>query len=154
MHLAPQEQRCFFVTAIGWNRRNLFQTDRNCELFLALAREHRRLNRFALHAFVLMPDHLHAILTPAPQVSLEKAMQFLKGRFSFELKKQFGEVREVWQKGYNEEGLHSREDFLTRSRYIHANPVRAGLADEANVFAWSSARLMGEVDLAPECFRG
>lgn len=85
---------------------------------------------------------------------LEKAMQFLKGRFSFELKKQFGESREVWQKGYNEECLRSREDFVVRSAYIHENPVRAGLVEEANAFAWSSARMVAEIDPIPEWFRG
>lgn len=152
MRIAPQKQRCFFVTAVGWNRRKLFQTERNCELFLELAREYRRTDRFAIPAFVLMPDHFHAILTPAADVSLEKAMQFLKGRFSFELKKQFGESREVWQKGYNEERLRNHKDFVIRSEYIHENPVRAGLAEEANAFAWSSARRVAEVDPMPEWF--
>ena len=150
MRDSPQEQRCFFVTAVGANRRNLFQTERNCELFLNLIREYRQLNRFALHSFVLMPDHLHAILTPAPEISLEKAMQFIKGRFSFELKKQFGDDREVWQKGYNEERLHSREDFMVRSKYIDENPVRAGLATHANAFSWSSAGKTADVDPIPE----
>ncbi|MEO8727638.1 MAG: transposase [Acidobacteriaceae bacterium] len=153
MHHSPQERRCFFVTAVGANRRNLFQTEWNCELFLSLIRGYREMNRFALHCFVLMPDHLHSILTPAPEISLEKAMQFIKGRFSFELKKQFGDEREVWQKGYNEDRLRSLEDFHARSNYIHENPVRAGLAKGANSFAWSSARMFADVGPMPEWFR-
>jgi putative transposase len=154
MRIAPQEQRCFFITAVGWNRRRLFQTDRNCELFLELVREYRAAGRFEVHAFVLMPDHFHAILTPAPDVSMEKAVQFLKGRFSFELKKRFGESREVWQKGFNEERLWCREDFDGRAEYIHLNPVRAGHVVKPAEFAWSSAKLVGEVDPVPVWFRG
>jgi putative transposase len=42
--------------------------------------------KFLLHAFVIMPDHFHALITPAENVSLEKAMQYIKGGFSFRLK--------------------------------------------------------------------
>jgi len=61
----------------------LLQPDRFCELLLDVTRQNRREQRFEMHEFVFMPNHAHMVLTLAPQVSLEKAIQFIKGGFSF-----------------------------------------------------------------------
>ena len=85
---APQDLRTFFITTVTANRRRLFQVEANAALLLDVLQENRTKCRVALHAFVLMPDHIHLLLTPAPEVSLEKAIQFIKGGFSFRLEKQ------------------------------------------------------------------
>jgi len=83
---APQELRTYFVTAVTANRRRLFQVETTADLLLKTISDYRDQGRFQLHAFIVMPDHLHALLTPAPDVSLEKAMQYIKGGFSFRLR--------------------------------------------------------------------
>ena len=95
---APQELRTYFVTAVTANRRRLFQVEANADLLLKTLADYRDQGRYQLHAFVIMPDHLHAILTPAPEVSLEKAMQYIKGGFSFRLKSKL----DVWTKSFND----------------------------------------------------
>ena len=94
--LAPQEIRTYFITSGTAQRRRIFQVERNAELFLQVLRENRAKGRIQLHAFVAMPDHVHLLLTPAPEISLEKAMQYIKGGFSFQLKSAF----DVWEKSY------------------------------------------------------
>jgi REP element-mobilizing transposase RayT len=84
----PDFSRTFFVTSVTWRRRRLFQTDVNAEFLLRILFDYRDQRRFLLHEFVVMPDHFHLILTPAPTVSLEKAMQFIKGGFSYSFKKE------------------------------------------------------------------
>ncbi len=79
MRLAPQETRTYFVTAVTANRRRLFQVSATAELLQLTILDYRSQGKFLLHAFVIMRDHFHALLTPAPDVSLEKAMQFIKG---------------------------------------------------------------------------
>lgn len=75
MHVtrAPQELRTYFVTTATMNRRRLFQVEATAHLMLDILQSYRAEGRFALHAFVIMPDHLHVLLTPSPEVSLEKA---------------------------------------------------------------------------------
>jgi len=104
--LCPQERRTFFVT-ITANRRRLFQINANAALLLHVLRDYREQGRFALHAFVVMPDHLHVPLTPAPDLSLERAIQFIKGGFSFRLK---GKLP-VWERSFNEVLISTREKF-------------------------------------------
>jgi putative transposase len=83
MHLAPQEIRTYLITSVTAQRRSLFQVTANAQLLQQTIFDYRAQSKFLLHAFVIMPDHFHIIITPAPEVSLEKAVQFIKGGFSF-----------------------------------------------------------------------
>jgi putative transposase len=91
-----------------------------------------------------MPDHFHALLTPAAEVSLEKALQFIKGGFSFRLKSR----GDVWMRSLNESQIMNREKFLSCVRYIEENPVRRGLALTPQAYPFSSAAL-GKIDPMP-----
>lgn len=124
MRFAPQETRTYLVTSVTAQRRHLFQVTATTELLEQTILDYRRQGKFLLHAYVLMPDHFHALLTPAPDVSLEKAMQFIKGGFSFRLKSKL----DVWMRGFNESQIMSEEKFMNCVRYIEENPVRRGLA--------------------------
>ena len=103
-----------------------------------------------MHEFVIMPNHLHTILTPAPKVSLEKAMQYIKGGFSYRAKKEMNFNFEVWQKGSKDHGIKNAEDYQAHVDYIWNNPVRAKLVARAEDFPYSSAKLRNEVDEAPK----
>jgi putative transposase len=122
----------FFITAITANRRRLFQVDRNAELFLATLQHYRREGHFRLHAFVLMPDHIHLLLSTQ---DLPAAMKHIRGGFSYRLASR----TDVWQRGYADHVVLSRDDFETRRAYIHQNPVRAHLAAHPENFPYSSA---------------
>lgn len=133
--LAPQETRTYFVTAVTAQRRSLFQVTNNADLLQKTILDYRNQGKFLLHAFVIMPDHFHAVITPAPDVSLEKAMQFIKGGFSFRLKSQF----DIWERSFNEAQIVTAEKFRNGVRYIHENPVRRGLVTSAEEYLYSSA---------------
>ena len=135
MRLAPQETRTYFVTAVTAQRRSLFQVTATAELLEQTILDYRSQGKFLLHAFVIMPDHFHALITPAPQVSLEKAMQFIKGGFSFRLKSKL----DVWMRSFNECQIMREEKFINSIRYIQENPVRRGLVGSPNEYRFSSA---------------
>ncbi len=147
--LAPQEIRTFFITTVTANRRRVFQTDANAQLLLNLFKDDRAKARYQLHAFVLMPDHLHLLLTPAPAVSIEKALQFIKGGFSFSLKSRMP----VWEKSFTMRRIADSHDFASHRDYIHANPVRARLCLCPEDFPFSSARDEFAADPAPAHLR-
>jgi putative transposase len=91
-----------------------------------------------------MPDHFHALITPAPDVSLEKAMQFIKGGFSFRLKSKL----DVWTRSFNESQIMSEEKFIACARYIEENPVRRGFVPTPQAHLFSSAA-RGRLDPMP-----
>jgi REP-associated tyrosine transposase len=135
MRFAPQETRTYLVTAVTAQRRSLFQVTATAELLEKTILDYRDQGKFLLHAFVIMPDHFHALITPAPDVSLEKALQFIKGGFSFRLKSKL----DVWMRSYNESQIMSEEKFVNSVRYIEQNPVRRGLVGSPNDYRFSSA---------------
>jgi len=135
MRFASQETRTYLVTAITAERRSLFQVTATAELLERTLLDYRGQGKFLLHAFVIMPEHFHALITPAPDVSLEKAMQFIKGGFSFRLKSK----HDVWMRSFNESQILSEEKYISCVRYIEENPVRRGLVATANAYPFSSA---------------
>src|SRR5580658_2943772 len=139
MRFAPQETRTYLVTAVTAERRSIFQVTATAELLERTILDYRNQGRFLLHAFVIMPDHFHALITPAPEVSLEKAMQFIKGGFSFRLKSK----HDVWMRSFNESQILTEEKFVNCVRYIHENPVRRGLVSTPEAYPFSSAARSG-----------
>ena len=92
--------------------------------------------KFQLHDFVLMPDHLHLLMTLPGDVTIEKAMQLIKGGFSYRLKTEFGYQGEVWQRGFSEVRISDEQSFLQHREYIVQNPVKAGLVDTAEQYPY------------------
>jgi putative transposase len=126
--------RTFFVTTKTSMGRRLLQSERNAMLFIDVLRSYARGKKFKVHDFVVMPDHVHLLLTVGPEMSIERAMQFIKGGFSYRLKKETGYSGEVWQRGFSEVRVEGDHNFQEHRRYIAENPVRAGLADSAEQF--------------------
>jgi putative transposase len=124
----------YFVTTATSNRRRLFQTDANAALFLEALQHYRLAGHFKLHAFVVMPDHVHLLLTPL-EITIERAIGLIKGGFSHRLHSKLP----VWQTSFTQHRIRDRDDFLTRLRYIHDNPVRAHLVDRSEFYPYSSA---------------
>jgi putative transposase len=100
MPQAPQSTRTFFVTSTTVGRRALLQSDRMAQLLVDVLAENRRKKRFLLHEFVIMPNHFHLLLTPAAEVPLEKALQLIKGGFSYRAKREIHFAFEIWQASF------------------------------------------------------
>src|SRR5258705_13240834 len=71
---------------------------------------YKRERRFRLHAFVLMPEHVHLLITPAPSITLERALQLIKGGYSHAFGIAFRRG-EVWQRGFTDHRIRDAEDF-------------------------------------------
>jgi putative transposase len=138
MKLAPQEIRTFFVTAVTWQRRALFRSDPMARLLIDTLFRYREQRRFQLHEFVIMPDHFHVLITPAYEVPLEKALQLIKGGFSFRVKREMNSNMEIWQAGFTEHRVHGWNDYERHAAYIRDNPVNAHLVDDSVQYAYSS----------------
>jgi putative transposase len=125
----------------------LFRVEVNAKLMIETLESYRVQGRFALHAFVVMPDHVHALITPAPDVSLEKAIQLMKGGFSYRVKSRL----DVWERGHFDKRVPDRLAYVACVNYIRRNPVEAGLVEREEEYEFSSVR--GEVDPMPDWFR-
>ena len=92
---------------------------------------------YLLHEFVLMPEHFHILITPT--VTLERAVQFIKGGFSFRAKKELESSLEVWQRGFSDHRIRDLEDFNIHAGYIYQNPFGRKLVASAREYRFCSA---------------
>ena len=137
--------RTFFVTTVTAGRRPIFRRESSARLLIETLVRCRDERKFLLHEFVVMPDHLHVLLTPASDLSLERAMQFIKGGFAFRLRE-----GRVWQASFTNHRVRDGEDYERHREYIWMNPVRARLVGTAESYPYSSASGAVRLDPAPQ----
>lgn len=134
------------VTTSTWGRRALFRNERWAKLLIDTI-YHYRGSAYLLHEFVIMPDHVHVLLTPL--TSLERAVQFIKGGFSYRAKKELGSNLEVWQKGFSDHRIRDASDYALHVSYIRNNPVKERFCQRSEEYPYSSAHPGFELDSAP-----
>jgi putative transposase len=89
-------------------------------LFIHVLEHYRQQQKYLLHEFVLMPDHFHLLITPT--LTLERAVQLIKGGFSFRAKKELGFGGEIWQPSFYDRRVRDIEEYRSFREYIHLNP--------------------------------
>ena len=139
---------CYFITASTFQKRNILQSERMARLFVDVLFHYRRQNKYLLHEFVVMPDHFHLLISPAE--TLERAMQLIKGGFSFRAKKELGFVHEIWQPSFYDRRVRDTEEYFAFRAYIRWNAVKRGLAAAAEEYLYSSAHPEVQLDGAPQ----
>jgi putative transposase len=121
------------LTILTHQRRSIFTRAANAELMQETLFRHRSLNRYQHHAFAIMPDHVHVLITPSPEHALPRCIQFLKGSFSHAVREQY--KGEVWHPGHYEHRIRDEEDFSNQRDYIAQNPHRRHLENHPCVHA-------------------
>jgi putative transposase len=141
-----QTEQSYFVSSQTADRKPFFRHERWARLFLNVLENYR--TGYSLHAYVLMPDHIHLLLTPTD--SLEKAVQQIKGGFSYRVKKELSWQGEVWQKGFSDHRIRDIQDWNRHLEYIRMNPVRAKLCIEPEEYLYGSHTGSLEMDAVPQ----
>jgi hypothetical protein len=103
-----------------------------------------------LHAFVVMPNHIHLLITVPEGMTLERVMQLIKGGFSYQTGKLFGLRSAIWQKSFVDRRVRDLGEYERFRDYIHQNPVRAGLVATSAEYLYSSANPAFHVDELPQ----
>jgi putative transposase len=140
----------YFVTSRTWQSRTIFSNAEPARILLEQIADCRERGFYKLHAFVIMPDHFHALLTPGEGTSLEKAMQMIKGGSAHRIREELHFVWPIWQRGFHDRWMRDATELQARREYIETNPVAAGLAVRAEEYSFSSAS--GKVALDPSRF--
>jgi putative transposase len=142
--------RTFFVSSSIAGKRNLLQSHRSAKLFTDVIYHYRCQQKFLLHCFVIMPDHFHILMTLGREISVERAVQFIKGGFAFRAGKELGFNPPIWQRGFSEVRIFDAVGFARVREYIAGNPVKLGLAITAAGYKCSSASGQFDLDDVPQ----
>jgi putative transposase len=138
----------YFITASTWEKKCLLQSERMANLFMDVLFHYQNQSKYRLHEFVVMPNHFHTLITPLSPVTLEKAVQFIKGAFSFRAKKELGLAGEIWQTSFYDHRVRDASEYSRFRHYIHMNPMRRGLSASPEEFPYSSMNV--KLDEVPQ----
>lgn len=124
----------------GNTRATMFVDDADCQFFLDSLRCVCSDNECLVHAYVLMRNHVHLLMTPLGHASVARVMKALGARYVHHFNKRHGRTGGLWEGRYRASLVETDRYLLTCYRYIELNPVRAGLADHPGAYRWSSYR--------------
>ena len=140
----------YFITTKAWQNVSVFQVQETADIVVSKIVQYRDAGNFLLHEFVLMPNHLHLILTPASAVSLEKAIQLINGGSSHEIHKVRRSRMQIWQPGFHESRVTDWADYEKKADYVRFNPVAAKLVEQPRDWPYSSASGKFQLDPIPQ----
>jgi REP-associated tyrosine transposase len=140
----------YFITASAYMHENLFQMNESADLLLATILRYRDAGEFQLHEFVIMPNHMHLLLSLDDRQTVGRAMQLVKGGFSHALQQAGPRRPAVWQPSYYEHRVRNLDEYRRIRDYIHNNPVRRGLVTAASAYSHSSAAPIVRLDKVPD----
>ncbi len=138
------------VIQCGNNRQATFFANEDYERYLADLKIACEQHECEVHAYVLMTNHVHLLMTPRKINEISKVMQSLGRRYVRYVNDTYQRTGTLWEGRYKASLVGSERYFLTCSRYIELNPVRAdGMAGDVAEYRWSSyrANALGEIDL-------
>jgi putative transposase len=124
----------------GHNKQTIFLDDQDRQRFLVWVREAAIEHDIALHAWVLMSNHVHFALTAPNAESLAKFGKFFSQRYSQYFNHRYDRMGTLWQGRFKSSVIVSEHYLLRVYRYIELNPVRAGLVAHPENYFWSSCR--------------
>lgn len=131
------------VTQLGAARERLFFHPQDYATYLLDLGEAAAVFGCAVHAYVLMPSHLHLLLTPAERDGPARLLQALVRCYDEYLDRRYARRGTLGESDLRVAALHSDRDFLACCRHIELNPVRAGIVSEPVAYRWSSFRANG-----------
>lgn len=124
----------------GNNRAACFYTEADYALYLNKLRKAATLNNVSVHAFVLMTNHVHLLVSGADEFAIPNMMQNVGLNFVRYMNITYKRTGTLWEGRYKSSLVSTKHYFLTLSQYIELNPVRAGMVDTPGQYPWSSYR--------------
>jgi len=125
----------------GNNRVACFRHDSDFLLYLAQLRHLAPIAGCAIHAYCLMPNHVHLLLTPSREDSCSQLMKQLGQRYAQYFNKRYGRTGTLWEGRFRSCIVNTASYLIACYRYIELNPVRAGIVSHPSLYPWSSYAL-------------
>jgi putative transposase len=124
----------------GNNHQDCFLRRSDYLIYLAILRDVCRTRPCALHAYCLMTNHVHLLLTPEDAGVCARMMRDLAGRYASYFNRRYGRTGTLWEGRFGSCLVDSARYVLGCYRYVERNPVKAGMVPAAAAYEWSSAR--------------
>jgi putative transposase len=133
-----ESAQCHFVTFSCYQRLPRLGDDSLRQLFVECLERARRSYRFRVYGYVVMPEHIHLLVSEPEIEDLAKAIQSLKIAVAQRMRYYSKTSGTFWQRRYYDHNVRGYESFVEKLRYIHRNPVKRGLVQRPEDWTWSS----------------
>jgi putative transposase len=146
----PRRERYFLpgqplhIIQRGNNRQPIFFHDDDYRLYLDWLKDAADANACAVHAYVLMTNHVHLLVTPDSEESVPRTMQSLGRRYVRHVNAAHGRTGTLWEGRYRAAPIDTDDHFFSACVYIELNPVRARMVKHPRQYPWSSYRAHAE----------
>lgn len=122
----------------GNNREPIFAGDEDYSFYLECLQDAAKHHALSVHAYVLMTNHVHILVSPKTQGSIPKTLQSVGRRYVQYFNYSYERTGTLWEGRYKATVIDSDCYLLTCMRYIELNPVRAGMVEHPSEYPWSS----------------
>ena len=140
----------YHITSRGDNRETLFRDDTDYQRYLQLLKAYKTKWRYLLFSYALMPNHVHLLLRPTTaEGTVSHILHDVQARYARFFNRRYERTGHVFQGRFHASIIKRDSYLLAASRYIHLNPVRAGLCRTASAYPWTSMRAYIEPDGDP-----
>jgi putative transposase len=153
-----------FITTSCYKRRLLLGSGCERDLFLEVLEQVRRRYRLVVVGYVVMPEHVHLLLSEPERKNLSVVMQVVKQSFARRLLRKIrsesdspllsmvGDEGQVWERRFYDFAVWTKDKHIEKLRYIHRNPVKRGLVLEPQDWRWSSFRHYARTERRDRCW--
>jgi len=137
----------YHIVQRGNNRQACFFESEDCQRYLQLWQESSNRYGVAVHAYVLMTNHIHFLATPAFEDSISNVTKVVGSRYAQYVNRRYRRTGSLWEGRHKSSAVQAAENLLKCYRYIELNPVAAGMVKRPEQYRWSSyeANAWGEV---------
>ena len=127
----------YHIMMRGINRQNIFEDQVDYIRFIQTLRQYKEISGYQIYAYCLMGNHVHLLLKVGEE-PLEQAMRRICGSFVYWYNQKYQRIGNLFQDRFKSEPIENDSYFLTVLRYIHQNPLKAGLVTNIEDYQWSS----------------
>jgi putative transposase len=131
------ESGIYHIIMRGINRQTIFCEDEDYHRFLQTLKHYKEICGYQIYAYCLMSNHIHLLLKIEDE-PLAQVMRRVCGKFVYWYNKKYERVGYLFQDRFRSESVEDDSYLLTVIRYIHQNPLKAGLVDKIDHYPWSS----------------
>ncbi len=129
----------YHIMMRGINRQNIFEDKADCIRFLHTLKQYKEISGYQIYAYCLMGNHVHLLLKVGEE-PLEQVMRRICGSYVYWYNWKYQRIGNLFQDRFKSEPIENDSYFLTALRYIHQNPLKAGLVKNIEDYQWSSIR--------------
>ncbi|SNS31279.1 REP element-mobilizing transposase RayT [Anaerovirgula multivorans] len=127
----------YHIMARGNNRQNIFEDDEDCMKFIEIIQQSKEKSGIKLYGYCLMGNHVHLLLCEGME-SLSLTMQRICSSFVYWYNWKYDRFGHLFQERYKSEVVENEAYLITVLRYIHQNPIKAGITNSVAGYRWSS----------------